>query len=431
MFEALRRNRLEKEFPNLKLVWESNYLEVTPWWGDYDYQTRFKIYTGFLNRGDLKSLLKILAKVFAAHWYLKEKGYIPIVELNDSTLDNSKFIRELLRTDLSMKLKLLLIISGKFSVKHLGLEETLELLNAKKEFYAGTEPAIRLGMNCDLVNKALFIFPGVGYDFDFHRPVLTEEIEHFFTSEGGLELALFLAHTEDSDVTFGHFREMAFGVRDISNKRQFCTADLLIALDIVENSSLESLNKLTAEQLLSLAREIQPGQAASYPMEVILKRPRISNSTIKLSSKIVCLDILTEFITSEELEILESEVRAANFVLRLSRIALFEAHGVADPMGRVKSTAPILSVLAEIAVTKGVHVYCEVIDILESIFTIRHYNWETREPDVRVNLVNLLFAIVDKENDGINFRWILELNGYLPLDLGRNCMYRKGEIIFV
>lgn len=432
MFEEWRRNQLEKKFPRLKLVWSQSFVEITALWEEkpgekHEYLTTFKIHSTFISLSQLHSLLKIIEKVFSTFWNRQDPNLLLVFELNTSTSESAEFVKALVATNLASELKLLLAISGACSIEYLGLETTLALLSAKNEQYSAESFQTSLYSSEDLFNRALIIFPGVSYTVDSRLPVTIHEVNNFFASEHALQLASFLAYDKNSDLSFGKFKKMPNEIRFSKNERQFCTADLLTALDIVENSPMEKVDQLTAAQLLSLAEEMLPGQAALYPMDVILSRPRIPRG-YSFRGGTPCLAVLMEFMTLEELEALDYEVRDTGLFSKLCKFSLFEKHGHAFPMGPHTTTAPILSVLAEIAVTKGVYRYSEVVEVIEGIFPSCHRNWETLTPEVRANLVDLAIQVLNDDHNEIILRWVLAMTGHLPFDIGLECRYYKGQV---
>lgn len=409
MFDLSKRAHVEERFEKLEFTWYPTLLEIIPQWGNLRYLVQFHIHTTFLNNLQVESLLEIMEESFSQMW---DKNFADrVVVLNDKTSESAEFIKALLKTNLDSEYKLLLAISGALAVKHLGLRQSLDLLKLKNKQFGKNKFDKAVFTDEDLKNKDLVIFPGVNHQFRSDRSVSSDEISHFFESEIGLHLSLFLAQGK---LSFGEFFSRfpkKFIRRDA---REFSTADLVMALKIVESSPRETLNKLTAPQILSIVKEIQPDQAELYPMDEIVKRPRREDVEYERSLDFTSLFILRQFTEDFELESLINEAKSFDLHSRLTNIpVLLSSYRYFDPMKQERN-APILSVLAEIAATKGLYRYLEVIESLDGI-AVEGLNWYTIETPAKIRLIKLIREALDESNDEINFRWLLELKGHLPL----------------
>lgn len=152
------------------------------------------------------------------------------------------------------------------------------------------------------------------------------------------------------------------------------------------------------------------------PMDVILRRPQSEYPASKRSG-LVGLDLLRGFTTSSEFLQLEEDVEKFDLS---SRFATFNMFGdLSDGQSispRLESdTAMILSVLTEVAVTKGVMRYSEIIEALEEVI-VSGIHWYLMTTPMKMELANLICEVLKEENDGLPFRWLLELQGLTVLD---------------
>lgn len=409
MFDLSRRAELEERFSRLEFTWYPTLLEIIPQWGNPRYLAQFHIHTTFLNNSQVESLLEIMEDTFSQMW---DKGVIDrVVALNDKTSESADFIKALLNTNLDSEYKLLLAISGVLSVKFLGLRQSLVLLKMKNKQFGKVKFDRAVFSDEDLKNKDLVILPGVNHQFTSFRSVSSDEISHFFESGIGLQLSLFLTQNK---TTFGEFFSHFPRKLIRHDAREFSTSDLVMVLRIVENSPREILNKLTAPQILSIVKEMQQDPFELYPMNEILKRPRRDDVEYEKSPDFTSLFILRQFTEDFELESLINDAISFDLQTRLTNIpALLSPSRHYDPMTH-KRNAPILSVLAEIAVSKGVYRYVEVIESLDEL-VVERLKWHTIETPIKIRLIKIIREALDESNDEINFRWLLELKGHLPL----------------
>jgi hypothetical protein len=427
MFEEWRRSRLEKKFPDLIFVWQSALVEIVPYKPADQDSVKFQIHTTFLTYRQLENLLKIVSEIFSETWDPRNKtGSVQIVALNNSTRDSANFIRSLLKSKLVIEVKFFLAISGAYSVRHFGLKRSLELLKAKSNMYMNSERE-RPFQYPDLTSKGLLILPSVDYN-TIRSNHTSEEISHFFTSEIGLKLAAFLAARDRIELTFEEFFALPLEDLSLSHENPFTSANLLTALSIVENVSRKNLNKLTARHLINLVKDIGLISPHLWVMDEIIRRPRLDNEESFEASGVKCLDVLRDYVTHEEFLIIKEKMLTDDLELSLKAVSIFRPQRVRDPLGDL-AISPLLSVLAEIAVTKGLHRYLEIMSILEEFFKTKGSNWYRLESDVLVSLVSLVSEALNDENDGINFRWVLTMRGHLPFDVGLSYGYRLQSIL--
>jgi hypothetical protein len=449
MFEQWRSERFKKKlsrkFPTLKISWEDAILEVTPRWGDssnggYQFQTKFNVHTNFLDNQSLILVCEAIAEAFEKPRRLEENSRLPVVDLNAPTEDSSIFVKDLFSSDIDASSKILLSISGTYALSFLELQTVLKLLERKKACRdVELLPHATIHHSMDIESRSLLIMPGVEVDFDFYRPISREQIDHFFSSDESTKIALFLSLGRDCNLTFREFLELSDSLIDVSRgeeKLKICSAHLIVAVEIFKNSEIEHIGNLTSAQFLSLAREMHPGQAELTPMHIVNRRPkavfRPSTSFRSVGSIVEGLNVLADFVTTEELEILEEEVRELNLERRLTRVGLFRKYGNADPTDHsVNTVSPILSVLAEIAVTRGALRYSEVVAFLEELFPSIKMNWETLEPLVKANLINLICECFKEEYESMPFQWVAQLSDYTPLDLGKRILFTNGEMLYI
>lgn len=413
MFDLSKRGQLEERFTKLEFTWYPTLLEIIPQWGNPRYLVQFQIHTTFLNNSQVESLVEVLDEAFTKMW--DKKVIDRIVRLNDKTSESAKFIKILLKTKLDSEYKLLLAVSAVQAVKDLGLKRSLDLLKAINKQFGKVSLEGCLFTDEDLKGKDLVILPGVEHNSRSKRAVANEEISHFFSSEIGVQLSFFLAK---SNLTFGEFFALPQKKFPIQDVRQFSTPDLLMALKIVENSPCEKLSKLTADQILSIVKEMPSDQIELYPMDEILGRPRRDDVKYRRMPEFKTLFLLQQFTEDFELEKLIEDAINFDLKARLETIPiLLSAYGAVDPM--YKDGNHLLPVLAEIAVTKGVYRYLEVIDTLNT-FSLPRQNWFSMETAAKIRLIKLTREALDENNDEINFNWLLQLNGHLPFDHGGN-----------
>ncbi len=141
--------------------------------------------------------------------------------------------------------------------------------------------------------------------------------------------------------------------------RRFAPEVLISALDIFENSRIDQVGRLTTKQLTYLSGDLQDGLCRLYPMDKILGRLYLNNTPSR--SGFSCVDMLRHFVTPQEFLNLKKDAESCHQAKNLESFRLIDTLEMTRVFSR---DSALLSILAEIAVSKGIDRYIEVAHVV-------------------------------------------------------------------
>lgn len=355
--------------------------------------------TRFLSEVEISDVLDLVDEAFSD---IREKSHQKEnLILNDSSLDSTKFFREVLKIDAPAMMKIVIAISGRLAVKSLGLSTVLELLDAKMRDHKG-EPLSYWGtVAVDCPELYLFILPGmtIGGEVFFDRQKANqEEIETVFQTDDIVQIISF-AMQNSSSITLEKY--LSSGKSVLEKPTRTISALCILAIARLVETSRKELNSFTSDQLCEFLALVELCELESYSIETLLIRFKLHRIAWPCHSR-DCQECLVPFFTVDEMSKLDSEAKNSN----LGRDAeIFSSH--------LESPADFLFV--DLAVRKGISrfiEFCAFVAKLQESIPDWEFNAElgSFQDDFEKYLIEISREISKTENDNIPIAWIAEMS---------------------
>jgi hypothetical protein len=385
------------------------------------------LHTRYLSKSDILQAVRVADKgmLVANQAFLGDRpdALTPFV-MNSQSSESAKFLKKMIAARIAPGKKFAILNSAAVSVDIIGIDRTIKMAKAKNR----SELTI-VASNLDYGNmmnsiqntddyralSLIYLIPGVTPKTNIWRAnnSAVGYAKKIFSSLGLEEISTFVSCNVSETVTLSdHIAHIDNDKISLKPRQELSHSKILYDALSIANSphrnSVLNLNFKEFHKISKITKGINLGD--DIPLEAILKRAKAlvakSDDPIKIRiSKNTATDLLAWFTTKEEFSNLTKEPANLELLRKFNSISW-----------DLYSSEAASMLLAEIAVTKGIQAFIEVLEVGEEIWIptpAENYRGPSKDADpiAVIKLINEAY----KTDDGVPFSWTASFSPwYLP-----------------